>query len=89
MILLLMKIKHTVQMPSFNLGDGVYGMYGGDSDSNGIIDDADVNDVGNNLFKFNYLLPDLDLNNRVNVIDYKLPKKNLGKKTYVTGIFAL
>ena len=72
-----------------DLGDGVYGMYGGDSDSNGIIDDADVNDVGNNLFKFNYLLPDLDLNNRVNVIDYKLPRKNLGKKTYVTGIFAL
>ena len=72
-----------------NLGDGVFGMYGGDADSNGIIDDSDVNDVGSNLFKTNYLLPDLDLNSKVNVIDYKLPKTNLGKKTFVTGIFAL
>ena len=70
-------------------GNGVFGLYGGDSDSNGIIDDADVNIVGNNLFNINYLLSDLDLNGKVNVIDYKLPKKNLGKKTYVTGIFAL
>ena len=72
-----------------DLGNGVYGMYGGDSDSNGIIDDSDVNDVGNSLFSINYLLPDIDLNSKVNVLDYKLPKKNLGKKTFVTGIFAL
>ena len=72
-----------------NLGDGVFGMYGGDSDSNGIINDADINDVGNSLFLNNYLLPDLDLNSKVNVIDYKFPKKNLGKKTYVTGVFVL
>ena len=71
------------------LGNNVFGMYGGDSDSNGIIDDKDVNDVGNNLFKINYLAPDSDLNSKINVIDYKLPKKNLGKKTYVTGIFSL
>ena len=72
-----------------DLGNGVFGMYGGDSDSNGIIDDSDVNDVGYSLFSINYLLPDIDLNSKVNVLDYKLPKKNLGKKTYVTGIFAL
>ena len=72
-----------------NLGDGIFGMYGGDSDSNGIIDDSDVTDVGNSLFNTNYLLSDIDLNCKVNVIDYKYPKKNLGKKTFVTGIFAL
>ena len=75
--------------PMADLGNGVFGMYGGDSDSNGIIDDSDVNDVGNNLFSIKYLLPDVDLNSKVSVIDYKLPKKNLGKKTYVTGIFIL
>ena len=72
-----------------DLGNGAFGMYGGDSDSNGIINDADVNDVGNNLFNINYLLSDIDLNSKVNVIDYKFPKKNLGRKTYVTGIFTL
>ena len=72
-----------------DLGNGIFGMYGGDSDSNGIIDNSDVNDVGNSLFTINYLLTDIDLNAKVNVIDYKLPKKNLGKRTFVTGIFSI
>ena len=43
-----------------DLGNGVFGMYGGDSDSNGIIDDSDVNNVGNSLFEINYFLSDID-----------------------------
>lgn len=66
-----------------NLGDGVFGMYGGDSDGNGIIDEQDVIDVSQKLFNSGYLEEDSDMNSPVNVLDYKLPNLNMSKSTKV------
>ena len=62
-----------------DLGNGVYGMYGGDTNGDGIIDEKDVVDVSQKLFYSGYWREDSNLNSPVNVLDYKLPNLNLGK----------
>lgn len=63
------------------LESGVYGMYGGDTDGDGVIDDKDVSDVSSNLFKAGYQKEDVNLNSPVNVLDYKLPNENKSKSS--------
>ena len=59
------------------LGNGIYGMYAGDSDSNGIINILDYSIVGNNIFNHSYSSGDLDMNSIINVFDYKQSCKNI------------
>ncbi len=66
-----------------DLGNGVYGMIGGDVDANGTINDTDVIDVSQNLFSNGYNQEDADMNSPVNVLDYKLPNNNKSKTTNV------
>jgi hypothetical protein len=56
--------------PMANLGNGRFGMYAGDGDSNGIINVLDYGSVGNFIFQNGYLTGDLDMNNTINVLDY-------------------
>ncbi len=44
------------------LSDGIYGMYSGDGDGNGIININDYNCVSNNIFNSGYITGDFDLN---------------------------
>jgi hypothetical protein len=53
-----------------DLGNGVYGMYAGDGDANGVINVLDYGTVANNIFSKGYLQADLNLNQLVNVLDY-------------------
>ena len=71
------------QNSMIELGNGIYGMYGGDSDGNGIIEDNDVVDVSKKLFTSGYIEEDSDMNSPVNVLDYKLPNLNMSKFTNV------
>ena len=66
-----------------NLGNGAYGMYGGDTNGDGVIDEKDVVDVSQMLFSSGYFEEDSDMNSPVNVLDYKLPNNNMTKSTNV------
>ena len=66
-----------------DLGNGIYGMFGGDADGDGIIDQEDVVDVSQKLFSSGYLDEDSDMNSPVNVLDYKLPNVNMAKKANI------
>lgn len=66
---------------SIDLGNGVFGMISGDSDSNGEINNQDFKVVAANLLKIGYINADLDMNGVVNVLDYKKTNINLSKKT--------
>lgn len=66
-----------------NLGNGIYGMYSGDGDRNGVVNVLDYGTVGNFLFKTGYYYGDLDLNGIVNVLDYGKTNQNLLKITNV------
>ena len=66
-----------------NLGGGKWGMYAGDSDTNGIINVLDYGNVSNFLFDTGYRLGDLDLNGVVNVLDYSKSSSNLLKSSQV------
>ena len=61
------------------LRDGIYGMYAGDSDGNGIINILDYSLVGNNIFKSEYNNGDLDMNSIININDYNKSSENLFK----------
>jgi hypothetical protein len=67
-----------------DLGNGVYGMYGGDADANGSINDDDINYIGTFLFQNGYNNADTDMNGSVNVLDYKLPKQNSQVNTQIS-----
>ncbi len=64
-----------------DLGNGVFGMISGDSDSNGEIDNQDFKEIASNLLKIGYENADLDMNGVVNILDYKKTNSNLSKKT--------
>ncbi len=69
--------------PTVDLGNGVFGMYGGDGDHNGVINVLDYGSVGSSMFKSGYENGDLDLNNTVNVLDYKETSSALFKSSQV------
>ena len=71
------------QNSMIDLGNGTFGMYGGDSDGNGIIENSDIVDVSHKLFSSGYFEEDSDMNSPVNVLDYKLPNLNLSKSSNV------
>ena len=66
---------------SIDLGNGVFGMISGDSDSNGEINNQDFKIIAANLLKVGYINADLDMNGVVNVLDYKKTNINISKKT--------
>ncbi len=66
---------------SIDLGNGVFGMISGDSDSNGEINNQDFKVIAANLLKIGYINADLDMNGVVNVLDYKKTNINISKKT--------
>lgn len=65
------------------LSNGVFGMYSGDSDANGVINNLDFGNVANNIFSSNYENGDLDLNGIINVLDYSKINSNIFKKSFV------
>jgi hypothetical protein len=69
--------------PMADLGDGKFGLYAGDGDSNGIINVLDYGSVGNFIFQNGYLSGDLDMNNTVNVLDYGKSSKTMFKTSQV------
>ena len=64
-----------------DLGNGIFGLISGDSDSNGEINNQDFKVIASNLLKVGYLNADLDMNGVVNVLDYKKTNINISKKT--------
>ncbi len=64
-----------------DLGNGIFGLISGDSDSNGQIDNQDFKAVASDLLKVGYLNTDLDMNGVVNILDYKKTNINISKKT--------
>jgi len=65
------------------LGNNKYGMFSGDSDGNGIINNLDFGAVINNIYKSGYWIGDLDMNGIVNVLDYSNIKSNFHKTSFV------
>jgi parallel beta-helix repeat protein len=66
-----------------SLGSGIWGMFAGDGDLNGIINVIDYGSVGNSLFETGYKLGDIDMNGTINVIDYGKTNSNLFKSSQV------
>ena len=66
-----------------NLGKGIFGMYSGDSDSNGIINIEDYKNVGNCIFKSGYEPGDLDMNSIINIKDYEKSSINIFKSSNI------
>lgn len=66
-----------------DLGNGIYGMYAGDSDANGIINNLDFGNVANNIPLKGYNNNDLDMNGSVNVLDYNKINKNILKSSQI------
>ncbi len=65
------------------LETGIYGMYSGDGDNNGVINIWDYNCVGSKMFRTGYESGDLDLNSVINVLDFNKSSKNLFINTQV------
>ena len=61
------------------IGSGIYGMYAGDADANGIINNLDFGNVANHILNKGYLNNDLDMNGVINVLDYNKINKNIMK----------
>ncbi len=57
--------------------DGYYGMIGGDTDANGVVNVLDNGAVQTNMFGKGYLPSDTDLNGIINVLDYSAISNNL------------
>jgi hypothetical protein len=71
--------------PLFDFGNGIWGMYAGDGDGNGVINVLDYGEVVNSLFATGYKFGDLDLNGTINVLDYSKINSNLFKSTQVSN----
>lgn len=65
------------------LKNGVYGMFGGDGDANGVINNLDFGIVANKILYKGYNSGDLDLNGTINVLDYSIINKNILKKSQI------
>ncbi len=65
-----------------DIGDGIFGMYAGDADANGVINNLDFGNVANHILNKGYLNNDLDMNGIINVLDYNKINKNILKKAY-------
>lgn len=65
------------------LGNNIYGMYSGDADANGIVNETDYEAVGQYLFQAGYVQGDVDLTPAVNVLDYKQVYRSLSKTSQV------
>ncbi|MCB0729791.1 MAG: hypothetical protein KDC88_02060, partial [Ignavibacteriae bacterium] len=66
-----------------DLGNGIFGMYAGDADANGVINNLDFGVVANHILQKGYLNNDLDMNGVINVLDYNKINKNILKKSFV------
>lgn len=75
------KVQGTNSMKELSVG--VFGMYSGDSDGNGVINNLDFGNVANNIFSSNYANGDLDMNGIINVLDYSKINSNIFKKSFV------
>lgn len=53
------------------LKTGLYGMYSGDGDCNGIVNVLDYSCVGSNIFSNGYICGDYDMNSIINILDYQ------------------
>lgn len=62
-----------------DLGGGNYGMFAGDGDANGVINNLDFGTVANFIPSKGYAQGDLDMNGIINVLDYSLINKNILK----------
>ena len=65
--------------PMADLGNNKYGMIAGDTNADGVINDSDFKNVGNNIFTHDYTQSDLDMNGVINVLDYYYINKNILK----------
>jgi hypothetical protein len=70
--------------PTINLGNDVYGMYGGDANADGIINNDDITYIGSFVFQNGYYNADVDMNGKINVLDYKLPTHNSQVNTQIS-----
>ena len=65
------------------LGNDIFGMFAGDADANGTINNLDFGSVANTIPYKGYHNFDLDLNGRVNILDYNKINKNILKRTQI------
>ncbi len=65
------------------LGNDKFGMFAGDADANGVVNNLDFGIVANNIPKRGYYQGDLDMNGVINVLDYSLINKNILKSSNV------
>jgi len=65
------------------LTNGNYGMFAGDGDANGVINNLDFGTVANKIPYRGYEQSDLDMNGVINVLDYSFINRNILKKSNV------
>ncbi|MCB0749568.1 MAG: immunoglobulin domain-containing protein, partial [Ignavibacteriae bacterium] len=63
------------------LKGGKFGMFAGDADANGVINNLDFGIVANKIPFKGYASGDLDMNGIINVLDYSFINKNILKKS--------
>lgn len=66
-----------------DLGEGKFGMYAGDADANGVINNLDFGVVANKIPSNGYNRSDLDMNGITNVLDYNYINKNILKSSSI------
>lgn len=66
-----------------DLGNGKYGMFSGDADADGLVNNLDFGMVANGIPNKGYSNNDLDMNGTVNVLDYNKINKNILKGSQV------
>lgn len=69
--------------PMTDIGGGVFAMFSGDADANGIINNLDFGKVANSIPFKGYSNSDLDMNGSVNVLDYNKINKNILKSSQI------
>jgi hypothetical protein len=77
------QLKAQGKEPMRDLGNGLFAMYSGDSDGNGVINNLDFANVANNIFSTEYKPGDLDMNGIINVLDYSKINSNIFKKSSI------
>ncbi len=65
------------------LENGYFALYSGNGDANSTINKLDFRAVANNIFSIGYKLGDIDMNGKINVLDYSKINKNISQKSNV------
>ena len=69
--------------PLKNLGGGVFALFSGDGNSDGVVNVLDYGEIANNIYKAGYYRGDVNMDSVVNDADYNSTNLNLFNASYV------